>query len=217
MDTKKIAMQIVVYVVGLIILAFGVAFGVHSALGISPVNSLSYVVSQTSGISMGISVTGFFVFCILLQIVILRKEFRWINLSQIIFSSILGVFIDIALIATAGLYASNYFVQLAMLGASIILIAFGLTIYLSAKMVSLPPEGVVEAILQKTGKGTFSTIKVIMDSLIVLAAVVLALLLLGNIIGVREGTIASAILIGKAMPPIDKVTQYLLKKVRISF
>lgn len=41
----KMLMRIVLYCVGLLFMAFGVAFSVNSNLGVSPVNSLPYVIS----------------------------------------------------------------------------------------------------------------------------------------------------------------------------
>ena len=35
-----------IYVTGLLFMAFGVAFSVNSSLGVSPVNSLPYVISR---------------------------------------------------------------------------------------------------------------------------------------------------------------------------
>ena len=45
--------KVAVYAVGLLFMAFGVAFSVNSGLGVSPVNSLPYVVSLVLGVDMG--------------------------------------------------------------------------------------------------------------------------------------------------------------------
>ena len=46
-------MRILLYCVGLMFLAFGVAFSVNSNLGVSPVNSLPYVISLILKVDLG--------------------------------------------------------------------------------------------------------------------------------------------------------------------
>lgn len=85
-----------IYVTGLLFMAFGVAFSVNSSLGVSPVNSLPYVISRITGLDLGNCVIGIFAFYILVQILLLRKKFRPIDLTQLVFSTIFGRFVDVA-------------------------------------------------------------------------------------------------------------------------
>ena len=62
-----------IYVTGLLFMAFGVAFSVNSSLGVSPVNSLPYVISRITGLDLGNCVIGIFAFYILVQILLLTK------------------------------------------------------------------------------------------------------------------------------------------------
>ena len=41
-----------IYVTGLLFMAFGVAFSVNSSLGVSPVNSLPYAISRITGLDL---------------------------------------------------------------------------------------------------------------------------------------------------------------------
>ena len=93
MKERQIIRRVFVYVFGLLTLAFGVAFAVNSGLGISPVNSLPFIVSLIVNVDMGICVTVLFSLYILFQIIILQKDFKWINLTQLLFSSIFGYFV----------------------------------------------------------------------------------------------------------------------------
>lgn len=67
--------RVVIYIVGLLFLAFGVAFSVNSNLGVSPVNSLPYVVSLITETDMGSCVIVIFGSYILVQILLLRRNF----------------------------------------------------------------------------------------------------------------------------------------------
>lgn len=51
--TKSFLIRLLIYILGLLILALGVAFSINSNLGVSPVSSLPYVISQITGIEMG--------------------------------------------------------------------------------------------------------------------------------------------------------------------
>lgn len=212
---KRLVARLAVYVLGLLVLAFGVAFAINSNLGISPVNALPFAVHLASGASMGLCTTAFLLLCIIFQIVLLRREFNWINLTQIIFSFIFGYFIEFAIFIvgdfTLAAYA-GYFGQLIMLLISIALIACGLALYLEARLVSLPPEGVVLAITRKIIGGKFHVVKVITDSAFVVLALVVMLIFLGAIQGVREGTVLSALLIGRAIPPAKNAISFILRK-----
>lgn len=72
----KFVKRIVIYLAGLFFVALGVAFSVNSNLGVSPVNSLPYVVSRILGKDLGTCVTVIFIGYILIQILLLRKAFR---------------------------------------------------------------------------------------------------------------------------------------------
>ena len=69
----KFVKRIVIYLAGLFFVALGVAFSVNSNLGVSPVNSLPYVVSRILGKDLGTCVTVIFIGYILIQILLLRK------------------------------------------------------------------------------------------------------------------------------------------------
>ncbi|MCL1998639.1 MAG: DUF6198 family protein [Turicibacter sp.] len=210
---KRIFFRVVVYVIGLLVLAFGVVFTINSDLGVSPVNSLPYAVSLVFDLNLGMCVTIFFIICILLQIVLLRREFKWINLAQIIFSTIFGVFVDLARFVVGDFSLPTYFGQLALLVMGILCIALGLVIYLETKLVPLPPEGLVLAIVSKLKNAQFHIIKVMLDSSLVIAAVILLFALADEFHGVREGTIISALAIGKIMPYVKRPVTPILDKV----
>lgn len=49
--------RIIIYCIGLFIMAIGVTFSVKSNLGVSPVNAIPYVVSLISGLDQGLCVS----------------------------------------------------------------------------------------------------------------------------------------------------------------
>ena len=185
-----------VYCVGLLILAFGVVISVNSSLGVSPVSSLPYVISQIVNAPLGTCVTLTYCSFIVLQVLIERRDFQPINLLQIVFSTIFGYFVDFAEAVIGDFALASYPGRLAMLAVSIVLIALGLVTYMDAQLVPMPMEGLTACIARKLGK-TFSSLKTIIDCLVVITGAVLCLIFLGKITGIREGTIITAMVAGK--------------------
>lgn len=201
-----------IYCVGLFFLALGVAISVNSNLGVSPVNSLPYVVSQILGVQMGSCVTAIFCFYILLQVMILRREFNIINLLQIVFSTIFGYFVDFAKMLVGDFAIPTYFGQLTMLAISIVLIALGVILYMDVQLVPMPMEGLSSCIAKKLDK-PFPTMKTIIDCLVVLIGIVLCFLFLGKLDGIREGTIITAAVTGKLVAILKKPLSPILSRI----
>lgn len=82
------------FFVGVIINSFGVAFITKAAMGTSPISSIPYVLDLHSGLSFGATTFLFNILLILAQIVILKKDYKKIQLLQIIVNIVFSVFID---------------------------------------------------------------------------------------------------------------------------
>lgn len=210
---ENLGKRTAIYITGLLFLAFGVAFSVNSNLGVSPVNSLPYVVSRISGIEMGTCVIAVFSFYLFLQILLLRKNFRWINLTQLLFSTIFGYFVSLAKWIVGDFYLPTYLGQLMMLFISIVLVAIGVCLYMDVKLVNMPMEGMTAAIQEiLLKKLPFHEVKVIMDCLVVGISILLTLIFLGRIEGIREGTVICALMVGKLMKLIQKKIMPIIEK-----
>ena len=201
----RIARRLFMYVLGLFFLALGVAFSISSDLGVSPVNSLPYATSLVSGLPMSVCVPTIFGVYILLQIIILRRDYKWKNLLQLPFSFLFGYLTDFTKYIFRFLVAGNYVIQLAFLVVSICCVGLGLVFYLSANLVPMPMEGLTLAISAKFPKIKFHNLKISADCASVLLAVVITFVFSGHSQGVREGTVLTAIAVGKVMAVIDKM------------
>lgn len=195
--------RILVYVSGMFILALGVSFSIKSSLGVSPMNSLPYVISQVIGVDMGIITTLVFSSYVVMQIALLRSEFKLKNLLQIVVASLFGSFVSITNRLLDMPAPTAYPMQLVFLGISLFLIGLGIMLYLVGDLVPQPPEGVVMAIAMKLNK-PFSTIKVAFDCTVVSMALLISFLSGHGIMGVREGTLIAALGIGKIIGFLSK-------------
>lgn len=200
MSTNKAAFlrRIAVYVLGMFILALGVGVSVKSNLGISPVNSIPYVISRISGVDQGLLATIVFCGYILIQIIILRREFQIKNLFQIACASIFGYFVSFCNGLLTFQSPENYIIRLLLMSLSIVLIAGGIMLILVTDLIPQPVEGLCLAIEKKTG-WQYGNIKTSFDCIVVGIAAIISLLAAGTIVGLREGTVVAMFGVGKVI------------------
>lgn len=199
----QFVIRVLVYCTGLMLLALGVAISVNSNLGVSPVNSLPYVISRIVGVQLGTCVTVVFCLYILLQVLILGREFQPVNLLQILFSTIFGYFVDLAKLLIGDFAIPTYLGQLSMLAISIVLIALGILLYMEAQLVPMPMEGLTACIAGKLNI-PFPTMKTVIDCIVVGTGIALCFAFLGGLEGIREGTVITAVVTGKVIAILRK-------------
>lgn len=206
-------LRILIYAIGLFFLAIGVVLAINSDLGVSPVNSLPYVLSLISGIDMGACVTMVFSVYILVQILIKRRDFQWINLTQLIFSALFGYFVDFARQMVGSFSFPTYAGQLVTLLISMVFVAIGLSLYMGVDLVNMPMEGMTLAISECFPQYSFHKIKIVVDCSSVLIGILLSFLFLGRLQGIREGTVLSALFIGKLLSLLQKPIQLVVRRL----
>ena len=204
--------RVLIHCGALFLMAVGVALSVNSNLGVSSVNSLPYVISQIIRVPMGTCVTVLFCFYILLQVIILRREFQPVQLLQIVFSTVFGYFVDFAKMLMGDFAIPTYAGKLIMLAGSIFLIALGVMLYIDVELVPMPMEGLTASIAKKQGK-PFPTMKTIVDCVVVGTGIVLCFVFLGVLDGIREGTVITAVVTGKIIAWMRKPVSPVLKKI----
>ena len=212
--TAKLAVRFLFYAIGLFILALGVAFSINSRLGVSPVSSLPYVASLITGLNLGLLVMASYLIYIMLQIILLGKKFRWIDLTQLLFSVLFGYFVDLTKVLLGDFRIPTYPGQLLMLGISMILISIGVVLYVNVNLINMPMEALTVAVRDRLfPKRTFSDVKIMLDTTVVTTAILLSFLFLKNVSGVREGTVLSALLVGRIMKVIHPIIVPRLRKI----
>lgn len=193
---------------GLIIMAIGVAFSIKAGLGTSPISSVPYVTAKISGLSVGITTIIMNALFIIIQICILNKEYDWFQLLQFPAAILFGSTIDIAVLFIDFISISSYWQQWILCILGIIFLALGISFEIQANLVTTAGEGVVLAIC-KVFPIKFGNMKVIFDITLVTLSVLLSIIFLGEPTGVREGTIAAAILVGLITKKTNILTQKL--------
>ena len=201
-------------VIGLFVLATGVSCSIKATLGTSPISSIPNVLSIVSGVSVGTTTMIFNTLIVLVQIPILNKDFKWPMLLQIPVSIIFGLSIDVTLLLLDGIIATAYPAQWLLCMTGIVLVGLGVSFEIVAGTVTLASEGFIRAICT-VGKIKFATMKIIYDCTCVLIALIISLAFLRDIEGVREGTVAAAVLVGLCskvfMKPVSAFARAVFK------
>lgn len=211
---KEIIKRYILFIISLFFCGLGVAFTKHAELGVSPISSIANVVSiKFDFISFGtwLIVSN----CVLLlgQIILLRRNFKPIQLLQIPLSFVFGYCTDFGLWLIDGIPNENYIVRLLLVLAGIIFIGFGIALGVIADVILNSGEGFVKALADVTKKD-FGNVKIVFDTSWVLMSVVLSLIFFdGKLLGTREGTIISALLVGVAVKFFRPILQKPLTKI----
>lgn len=200
------AKRVLVYGLGLFIMAIGVVFSVKSALGVSPVTCLANVLYQIiadtgrfPNIGLGMCTTASYCLYIFLEFLILRRDFQPQMLLQIVASFFFGFLVSCATRLFAFLPTpSFYLMRLLYLLCSIPLVALGVMLYLAPQILPTPGEGMSMAISKKTGL-TVASSKTVFDCCCVLLSALVSFLYFHGLVGVREGTILCAVTVGFVM------------------
>ena len=179
----EIFKRYVMLCVGLLIVAFGVAFSILADLGTSPISCPPYVASMLCPLPVAFA---------------------------------FGYMTDFACWCIADVPCPNYLMQVVWCLVGIVLVGVGVAFEVVAGVVTLAGEGLVLAIC-KAFKTRFDITKVVVDvSLVALACVASLLWLDGRIHGVREGTLAAALLVGVIAQWCNKPVEKLAEKIGVN-
>ena len=188
--------RIAAYIGGLLLLALGIAASVRSDLGSSPVASVPYMFNLTTGIEMGLATILWQSFLVLLQFVILRREFKAWILLQLVTGFLFGYCNTFAVWIFSQFPAPQSIVmRLVFTCIGFVVGGFGVWLYSSADVINMPSEGIVMVIANKLGK-PFHRIKIAFDVTSVIIALSCCLIFIRSLGSVGIGTVIIAIMLG---------------------
>ncbi|MCD8214331.1 MAG: DUF6198 family protein [Clostridiales bacterium] len=203
MNIKEYVKRYFYLALGLFILSFGVALSTKANLGTSPISCVPYVLSLGFPLSMGTITALMHTFFIILQIIILRRDFDPVQLLQLLTAFVFGVFTDVSLFLVSGISLENIIARWILCIISCVVIAFGVNTEVKAGVLVLAGEGLILAISKKTGI-EFGKCKVGFDCTLMACGFIFSMLLFGELNGIREGTLAAALLVGTFVRIINK-------------
>lgn len=193
---NKLIPKLIFYFGGLIIMSIGVVLSIKSNLGVTPVSSIPYTMTLVVGMDLGLATTLFSVVVVLLQILLLRKNYKLFNLLQIPIGIVFGSFLSACGKLMAGIPAPESFVaRIILMLISTAIVAVGVFMYVSPGLIPLAPEGFMLTVTQLTKKN-FATIKIIFDVSMVLISLTTCLVMTRSFGSVGIGTVVAAVVVG---------------------
>ncbi len=191
----------IVYLLGTMILGCGIAMNTKTKLGIAPVLSVAWNLSELIGIPFSLMSFLYYCFLILLQFLVLKREFETIQILQIIASFFTSFFIGVfgRMLPDA---ASPVGRGIMLLGA-ILLTGIGIILTVGARFVPNPADGMSQAIARRTGKG-LGLSKNMLDIGSFIVATALGFIFRGKLMGVGIGTVVTMLLTGRVVAWLQK-------------
>ena len=212
LPSKKLLIRYLIFVSGLFLMSIGIALSVQADMGISPISSLPYVLSLGMPISLGLLTiilhTGFLAG----EIIILKREFYLLSLLQIPVTIVFGMFIDVACMLCSWIVPQSYLMQWVVLIASCVILAIGICLQITPHVFVMASEGLMLAAFQKYGIPLEQS-KIAIDVTLVTLGIIYSFAAFSTLLGIREGTVASAILIGLFVRQFKKPVERVVKLV----
>lgn len=193
---KKI-MRGLIYLMGMVILAFGITLNTKTGLGVSPIISIAYCVSEILDWNFGNTTMGLYCVFVVVQLIIRKGKDRLGVLLQIpvalIVSQLLNLF-DYLI----KFQLDNFWLNLLILIVAVLLTGLGVVMSVSMRLVPNPGDGIVQTISDRTGKSLGLT-KNLFDIGCIVLSVTLGLICRGKLIGIGLGTIVAMVGVGRAV------------------
>lgn len=203
--------RFLVMILGLMLMSIGVALSKLASLGTSPIASIPNVLSFLTPLQIGQASLMFLILLVFLEAAVLRRNFSWKNLIQLIPAMLFSLGIDFFVHFLRFLTPRYYWEQLLLTLISVFILALGVFFEVNSRLFVMPGEGISLAIAFMQNRA-FSKVKIVIDIGMVIIAIVLAFLGRHQLVGVREGTIIAAILTGQCVSFLEKQT-WLIQRV----
>ncbi len=191
----SLAKRYLIFVIGVIIQSAGIALIPRSTLGSPPISSAPFVITKFSCFSLGELTFALNALMLLAQAVLFKKRFRHIQFLQLPVTVVFAAGLDFFMKIFEWTLSSHYLVNVAVLACGELLLSTGVAMQVIANVLMLPGEGIVYAI-STVFKWEFGRVKTCFDCSIVASALILSMTVLHTLTGVREGTLAVALLTG---------------------
>lgn len=198
MDKKRL--RILVYVVGMFILALGLTLNTKANLGVSPIISVPYSISQITGLNFGDLTFVVYAIFVIVQIIIhirlknhkrIASDILQLPLS-LIFTRLLNIFT--VYIPTS----QNLGTRFIILTFAIICTGIGAAMSLSMQIVPNPGDGIVQALAERFDKSV-GIAKNLFDCLNLSITLCISLFIAHQIVGVGIGTVIAVVGVGRVI------------------
>lgn len=192
------------YSLGVILLTAGITLNTKTALGVSPLISLPYAVSQIWTLSFPLMTFILYAFFVILQIIIKGKNRQAKDLLQLPLSVVFSLLLDIfsrcydSFIATLGIQTDSLIFRFALLLLAIAMTGVGAATMVAMKLIPNPADGLAEAV-GGAFKKSMGFGKNFVDFSTVAITCAVGIASSGHLVGVGIGTVLAMIGVGRCI------------------
>ena len=188
---RDMAKRVSYYILGTLIMAFGVTMAVRADIGVAPGSTISYALSKLTPLTLGQSSAAVQIACVLLQLIMTKRATLKL-LLQFPLSYVFGFIIDVFYLLL-DIPFEGYLYRLLFLLAGLVIFSLGIRILVGADILLPPTDGLAQALGRLFG-WPMSKGKLAFDIIITGGTAILTLIAAGDffmVVGV--GTVICAI------------------------
>lgn len=202
--------RVVVYSIGILILALGIVLNTRTGLGVAAVASFAYAINQITGLTLGTASMYTYLVLVIIQLALVRKLDLKIIL-QIPFSFVFGWILDFYN-TYLPIRATNTISALLLLILAVLLTASGVYLALKSNLILNPVDGAVKTI-SDVFHLPFGKVKISFDFSFVMLTILVSLLMSGSIIGIGVGTVYAVIMMGNTIQLLSRTFDKHMERV----
>lgn len=207
---KQNAIRWSVYLMGLVFLAFGIALSIKTALGISPISSVAFCISEIWRINLGVMSFAVYAVFVAAQFALRGKNSRVVDLLQLAVSFVFSWALDkIVTLIPYDALDHGFWVNFTLLLVAIVFIGVGVSGSVKMKLIPNPGDGIVQAVAEKMGwEQGFA--KNVFDIGCVCVTTTMGLVFARRLVGVGVGTVAAMLGVGRV---VALTNRFVMKKL----
>ena len=183
------------FMAGVIASALGISLITKAGLGTSPVTSPAFVLTFLFPLSLGTFTMLVNTVLFILQAAVLGRDFERVQLLQLPSALLFSACIDGWMRLFSFWQVSTYAGSAVMLLTGCVFLGFGIALEVHPDVLILPGEGLVRAITRRF-RLPFGRVKSTFDLTLVGLAALVSVLATGKVLGIREGTVVAALIVG---------------------
>ncbi|MCB5924571.1 DUF6198 family protein [Clostridium sp. DFI.5.61] len=195
------------YILGMVVLAAGITLNTKTGLGVSPIISVAYCVSQIFELNFGDMTFVLYGIFVVVQLFLRERRERLATLLQFPLSLVFSRLLNLCSACIPYQAAAHSLPEnLAVLALAIVLTGVGVALTVNMRLVPNPGDGIVQAVAQRMGWDQ-GFAKNVFDLGCVAATVCLGLLLTGRIVGIGLGTLLAMVGVGRVIALVNHWTK----------
>ncbi len=201
--------------IGMSLIALAVSIITRTHFGTSPVQSLAFAVSVRFSKQLTFGTCSFLWNCVLIivQLIVLRKEFKLFQLLQLPLSFFFGAMVDLTGSLVNTFFPKEIILIIGMLCLGFIILSMGIYLTIKANVIMNSPEAATLAISRKLGI-SFGKTKLICDGTTVILTIIFCFIFFreyrSDIIGIA--TISTVVIPSILIDVIANIDRLLTKR-----